>query len=136
MDDAAEEVKLTPAQLAEIEENKAPFLDKFKALVDEATDRQRHGTSLNVTFVNALKALYDEAEAAGAPGSRRQGIPDQPALIGAQNAPPPQRPLSPADLQLRADRAAKRAADQNRVDDAKAVEKQAEDDLAKDGTDE
>lgn len=59
--DQAEEVKLTPAQLAEIEENKRPFLDKFKDLVNEANDRLRHGTSLTQTFVSALQALYDEA---------------------------------------------------------------------------
>lgn len=115
--DAAPEVQLTPAQLAEIEENKRPFLDKFKDLITEAEGRLQHGTTLTQTFVDALKALYDEAERGGAPGSKQT------------------RQLSPAELQVRADRAAKRAADQKRLDDAKAAEKQAEDDLAQDGTD-
>lgn len=57
MDDA----KPTPAQLAEIEENKRPFLDRFKDMVDEAEQRMVHGTTLPPTFVNGLKALHAEA---------------------------------------------------------------------------
>lgn len=60
MDDAKTEA-LTPAQLAEIEENKRSFLDKFKDLHAEAEGRLKHGTTLTQTFVDALKALYDEA---------------------------------------------------------------------------
>lgn len=128
MDDAnteaapAEEKQLTPAQLAEIEENKRPFLDKFGALIYEANERLRHGTTLTQTFVDALTALYDEAEKGGAPGSKLR-----PAME--------ERQLTAAELQVRADREARRAQrakDQQAFDDAKKAELAAADALAKD----
>jgi hypothetical protein len=61
------EQPLTPAQIAELEERKKPWLEKFKAIVDEAASRQMHGTSLPPTFVHELRALYDEM--AGADGT-------------------------------------------------------------------
>lgn len=62
MDDAKE---LTPAQLAEIEENNMPFVERFKALVDEAGERLRHGTTLTQTFVDGLTKLYEEVKSHG-----------------------------------------------------------------------
>jgi hypothetical protein len=61
----AEEKKLTPAQLAEIEERNKPFIDRFKDVVDEAALRLKHGTSLTQTFVDALRGLYQEMLAPG-----------------------------------------------------------------------
>lgn len=74
MDDAKTEA-LTPAQRAEIEENKRPFLHKFADLVYEAQERLKHGTSLTQTFVDALAALYEESRKMGEqPSSRPKTI--------------------------------------------------------------
>jgi hypothetical protein len=50
--------ELTPAQLAEIEESKKSWTERFKELVDEAHKRHKEGTSLSPAFVNSLEELY------------------------------------------------------------------------------
>lgn len=57
-----EETKLTPAQLAEIEEGRKSVLDHFKDLLDEAKQRLEHGTSLTPAFVAKMQAIYDAAQ--------------------------------------------------------------------------
>lgn len=65
MTEHEEEKKLTPAQLAEIEEGKKSMLERFEEVVADAEHREKHGMSVNPAFVAKLKALHDEAKSHG-----------------------------------------------------------------------
>jgi hypothetical protein len=63
---------LTPAQQAELGEQAKPWLERFKAAVDDVAARHAQGTAPSPAVVAELRALY--AEIADAPA----GTPTEP----------------------------------------------------------